>query len=133
MWLDAYFQNKILQDGVATALTLAVSLLWLRLMDALAHRGLVDQRLSRKIIHIGTGPLYVLCWHLFSAQPWARWCAALVPLGITAQFFLVGTGVIKDEAAVKAMTRTGDPREILRGPLYYGVIFVVCTLVFWQH
>jgi phytol kinase len=38
--------------------------------------------------------------------------------------------VIKDSSAVDAMSRTGDRREILRGPLYYGVAFVVLTLVF---
>jgi phytol kinase len=133
MWLDAYFQNKVLQDIVATSITFAVALGWLRIIDALAQRGLVEQRLSRKIIHIGTGPLFVLCWNLFSAQPWARWCAALVPFGITVQFLLVGLGIMKDEAAVMAMTRHGDRREILRGPLYYGVVFVVCTLLFWRH
>jgi len=133
MWLDPYFQNKILQDIVATIITFAVALGWLRIIDALAQRGLVEQRLSRKIIHIGTGPLFVLCWNLFSVQPWARWCAALVPFAITVQFFLVGLGVMKDEAAVMAMTRHGDRREILRGPLYYGVVFVACTLLFWRH
>jgi len=30
------------------------------------------------------------------------------------------------------MSRNGDRREILRGPLYYGIIFVVMTLVFWK-
>jgi phytol kinase len=133
MWLDPYFQNKIAQDVVATIVTLALALGWLRLVDALAARDLIEQRLSRKIIHIGTGPLFVVCWNLFSAQPWARWCAALVPLGITAQFFLVGIGAIKDEAAVKAMTRNDNPREILKGPLYYGLIFVACTLLFWRQ
>jgi phytol kinase len=132
MWLDPYFSNSLAQDVVATVITFALSLLWLRLMDFLAQRGLVEQRLSRKIIHIGTGPLFVLCWNLFSAAPSARYLAALVPLGITAQFAAVGLGVMKDEAAVKAMTRHGDPREILRGPLYYGVVFVVCTLLFWR-
>jgi len=133
MWLDPFFDNKILQDILAAIGTLALSLMWLRTMDALAHRGLIEQRLSRKIIHIGTGPLFVLCWNAFSAEPWARYAAALVPLLITGQFFAVGMGWMKDEAAVKAMTRHGDPREILRGPLYYGVIFVVCTVLFWRH
>ncbi|MBL8057123.1 MAG: phosphatidate cytidylyltransferase [Anaerolineales bacterium] len=118
---------------VATVITLAAALLWLRAVDALAERGWLEQRLSRKIIHIGTGPLYVLCWNLFSAGPGARWAAALVPLSITLQLAAVGLGWMKDEAAVKAMTRTGDPREILRGPLYYGIIFIVCTLIFWRH
>jgi phytol kinase len=132
MWFDPYFQNKVIQDIVATVVTLAVALGYLRSMDALAQRGFIEQRLSRKIIHIGTGPLFLLCWNLFSAQPWARWCAALVPAAITVQFFLVGVGVMKDEAAVKAMTRHNEPREILNGPLYYGLVFVVCTLIFWR-
>jgi phytol kinase len=133
MWLDPLFANKILQDVVATALTLALCLVWLRLLDFLAHRGLIEQRLSRKIIHIGTGPLFVLCWNLFSAEPWARYAAALVPGLITLQFAAVGLGLMRDDAAVQAMTRHGDPREILRGPLFYGVVFVICTLVFWRH
>jgi len=132
MWLDPYFADKRVQDVVATVITLAAALGWLRLIDALAQRGLIEPRLSRKIIHIGTGPLFVLCWNLFSAEAWARWAAALVPLAITAQFVAVGLGWLKDEAAVQAMTRTGDAREILRGPVYYGLVFVICTLVFWR-
>jgi len=123
----------MIQNIIAAVITLALSLAWLRFMDALAHRGIVEQKLSRKIIHIGTGPLFVLCWLMFNDDPLARYLAALVPLLITVQFILVGVGVIKDEAAVKAMTRHGDPREILRGPLYYGVVFVVCTILFWRN
>jgi phytol kinase len=133
MWLDPFFQNKVAQDVVATIVTFVLALGWLRIVDALAARGLIEQRLSRKIIHIGTGPLFVLCWNLFSAQPWARWAAALVPLAITGQFVMVGVGLMNDEAAVKAMTRHGDRREILKGPLYYGIVFVVCTVLFWRH
>jgi phytol kinase len=114
--------NPLTRDLLATLLTFSAALAWLRLIDFLA----------RKVIHIGTGPLFVLCWLLFSDGPWARWLAALVPLAITAQFILVGVGAIKDPAAVRAMTRTGNPREILRGPLLYGLIFVVCTVAFWR-
>jgi phytol kinase len=31
------------------------------------------------------------------------------------------------------MSRSGDRREILHGPLFYGVAFVVLTLIFWRH
>ena len=101
-------------------------------MDFIAHRGWMDSKLSRKVIHIGTGPLFVLCWFLFRETPDARWLAALVPFAMTVQFALIGLGVIKDEASVKAMSRTGDPKEILRGPLFYGIMFVVLTLIFWR-
>ena len=30
------------------------------------------------------------------------------------------------------MSRTGDPKEILRGPLFYGIMFVALTLIFWK-
>jgi len=117
---------------IALFITFALSMLFLRSMDFIAHRGWMDSKLSRKVIHIGTGPLFVLCWFLFRDTPDARWLAALVPFAITVQFALIGFGVIKDDASVKAMSRTGDPREILRGPLYYGIMFVVLTLVYWK-
>lgn len=121
----------MLRDIAATIATLFAALAWLRIMDYAAHRGWIDGRLSRKIIHIGTGPLFVLCWLLFSDAAYARYLASLVPLAITLQFLLVGLGIIKDPAAVAAMSRTGDPREILRGPLFYGVVFVALTQLYW--
>jgi phytol kinase len=117
----------------AFIITFVVALVWLRFNDYLAHRGWVESHLSRKFIHIGTGPLFVLCWLLFNENPINRYLAALVPLTFTLQFFLIGIGVIKDEASVKAMSRSGDRREVLRGPLYYGIIFVLVTIIYWKN
>ena len=117
---------------LATLLTFAIAIFFLRMMDYIAERGWIDSKTSRKLIHIGTGPIFVLCWLMFPDLPASRWLAALVPLLITVQFALVGTGILKDEAAVKAMLRTGDRREILRGPLFYGIMFVVITLIYWK-
>jgi len=114
-------------------ITFFVALSWLRIIDYLVHLGWVESHLSRKLIHIGTGPLFVLCWLLFNASPINKYLAALVPLAFTLQFLLIGTGVIKDEASVKAMSRSGDRREILRGPLYYGIIFVLLTIIYWKN
>lgn len=121
-----------MNNYIALAITFVLSLAFLRSMDFIAHRGWIDSKLSRKIIHIGTGPLFVLCWFLFNDDPSARWLAALVPFAITVQFALIGFGVMKDKASVDAMSRTGDPKEILRGPLYYGIMFVVLTVVYWK-
>lgn len=117
---------------LATVLTFAIAIAFLRIMDFFAHRGWIESKLSRKFIHIGTGPIFVLCWLMFPDLPFARYLAALVPLLITLQFALVGTGLMKDDAAVQAMTRTGNPREILRGPLFYGIVFVVLTVLYWK-
>lgn len=125
--------NPIIQNILGLIITFVIILIWLRLIDFIAHKGWVDSRTSRKIIHIGTGPIFVLCWLLFTSDSYVRYLAALVPLMITVQFALVGLGKIKDEAAVQALSRTGDPREILYGPLYYGLVFVLLTIIFWLH
>lgn len=117
----------------ALLLTFIAAIAWLRLMDFAAHRGWIESRLSRKIIHIGTGPIFVLCWLLFPGEWYDRYLAALVPGLITLQFVLIGLGVVKDEASVKAMSRSGDPKEILLGPLYYGIMFVLMTIIFWKN
>lgn len=119
-------------NWLAALITLVISLLWLRIMDFAAQRGLIESRLSRKVIHITTGPVFVLCWFFFRETPDARWWAAAIPFLITLQFALIGLGILKDEASVRAMSRTGDRREILRGPLFYGIVFVALTLVFWR-
>jgi phytol kinase len=118
---------------LALIITFSAALIWLRINDFTAARGWIDSHLSRKIIHAGTGPIFVLCWILFDNSAWSRYLAALVPLAITIQFLMVGLGIIKDESAVRAMSRTGDRREILQGPLYYGIVFVVLTIIYWTN
>lgn len=127
------FPSPWLQDIVALFITFAAALLWLRFTDILARRKIVSRHLSRKLIHIGTGPIFVLCWLLFSGASQSRWLAALVPAVITLQFALIGMGVLKDEDAVLAMSRSGNRRELLYGPLQYGIVFVLTTLLFWVN
>ncbi|MEA3327631.1 MAG: hypothetical protein U9R53_10080 [Chloroflexota bacterium] len=115
---------------VALGITSVIALARLRINDLFAHKGWISSTLSRKIIHIGTGPIFVLCWLFFIDSNLAPYLAAIVPLGITLQFALVGLGVIRDPSAVEAMSRTGDRREILHGPLFYGPAFVLLTIVF---
>lgn len=122
-----------MNNWLALLLTFGIALVWLRINDFAAHKGWISSDLSRKIIHMGTGPIFVLCWLMFRDTPTAPYLAAIVPLAITLQFILVGTGVMKDEAAVRAMSRTGDRREILRGPLFYGIVFVLLTILYWQR
>jgi len=118
-------------NWLALLVTFFLALAWLRLNDFIAQRGWTSSTLSRKFIHIGTGPIFVACWLLFENTPSARYMAALVPLAFTVQFFLIGTGILQDSAAVQAMSRSGDRREILQGPLYYGIIHVLVTILYW--
>lgn len=115
---------------VALIAAFVLAVIWLRLNDYFAHKGWINSWLSRKVIHIGTGPIFIISWLLFKDTASARFLAALIPLSITLQFVLVGLGMINDPAAVKAMSRTGDRKEILRGPLFYGLAFIALTLIY---
>ena len=62
---------------LATLFTFIIALAILRLMDYLADRGMIESKLSRKIIHIGTGPIFGLCWLMYPdmqiSAGWPRW------------------------------------------------------------
>ena len=133
MWLDPFFSNHWLQDLVATLLSFITAFLWLLLVEALSDRKVLSSDLSRKLTHIGTGPIFVLTWNLFSNHQSAPFLASLVPLALTLRFAVIGLGLVDDPAVVQSLSRTGDRREILRGPLYYGLVFIVATAVFWRH
>ncbi|MEO7837756.1 MAG: phosphatidate cytidylyltransferase, partial [Anaerolineales bacterium] len=81
---------------LAPLFTFLIALALLRLMDFLAHRGLIESKLSRKIIHIGTGPIFVWCWLIYPDVQISRWLAALVPFVISTQCALAGTSILKD-------------------------------------
>ncbi|KAK9902215.1 hypothetical protein WJX75_007878 [Coccomyxa subellipsoidea] len=100
---------------------------------ALSSRGIVDQKLSRKLVHILAGPGFALCWPLFSAEPNARFFAAIVPCLNLLRVVLLGTGIIDDPKTVNAMSREGDRAELLRGPLYYVLVLLGTTLVYWRE
>lgn len=131
MWLKPFIHNPWLGDLVAMAITFGVALAFLKLNDLIARRGWLPEAITRKLVHIGTGPLFLLCWPLYSLTWHARWFAAFVPGSLTALFVLIGLGIIQKDDFVAAMSRTGDPRELLRGPFIYGAVFVAVTLVFW--
>ncbi len=118
---------------LALLITFLIAFLWLAFCKFLSQKGLVSSSTSRKIVHIGTGPIFVLCWLLFSETISARWLASLVPLLITVQFIFAGIGIIKDERIIKSLSRSGDPKEILKGPLYYGIVFIIITILFRRY
>lgn len=115
----------------ALILTLIAALIWLRLIEYAVQKGWITSTISRKLIHIGTGPLFVLCWMLFPNTHSSRYYAAVIPLLISLYYFLVGIGLVKNQNVVQAMSRTGSRQEILLGPLFYGIVFVLLTIVYW--
>lgn len=120
------------RDLAATSFAAIGSLVWVKVFDTLADRGFLDRKLSRKLVHTTTGPLFLLTWPLFSDASYAPYLAALVPALNAVKLFSIGTGLIDDPAAVKSISREGDRAELLRGPFYYCLTMVFATALCWR-
>jgi farnesol kinase len=125
-------QNPVLSDVCATAISGAVALSSLRFWEETAKRGVFDKKLNRKLLHISIGLLFILCWPLFSAGRQGLFLAAIIPGVNIIRMLLVGLGVLKDEAIVMSMSRYGDRRELLKGPLYYAASITAACLIYWR-
>ncbi|KAH9768729.1 Phytol kinase 1 [Citrus sinensis] len=62
----------------------------------------------------------------------ARYFAALVPLVNCLRLVINGLSLVKDDGLIKSVTREGNPKELLRGPLYYVLMLILSALVFWR-
>eukprot|EP00878_Enallax_costatus_P014664 GHUV01015340.1.p1 GENE.GHUV01015340.1~~GHUV01015340.1.p1 ORF type:complete len:144 (+),score=7.79 GHUV01015340.1:390-821(+) len=52
-------------DVMCAAGVAAFAYIWVKVFDGLASRGVLSQKLSRKLVHITSGPLFLLTWPLF--------------------------------------------------------------------
>lgn len=108
------------------------AVVWVKLFDYLARNQVFDQKLSRKLVHITAGPLFVMTWALFSWDYQARLYALVIPALQAVRLMLIGTGVIQSPNTIRAVTREGDRKELLRGPLFYVVVLGAVTAGFWR-
>ncbi|PKA56443.1 putative phytol kinase 2, chloroplastic [Apostasia shenzhenica] len=121
-----------LQDVSAAALASGVALGLLWFWGEMAKRGVLEQKMNRKLVHITLGLAFMLFWPLFSSSSLAPFLAALAPGVNMVRMVLLGLGVWKNDAIVKSMSREGDHRELLKGPLYYACTITLATSIFWR-
>ncbi|CAK9171684.1 unnamed protein product [Ilex paraguariensis] len=91
-----------------------------------------QKKLNRKLVHISIGLVFMLCWPLFSSGHQAAVLAALIPGINIVKMLLLGLGIWKDEGTVKSMSRFGDYRELLKGPLYYASTITLACVIYWR-
>lgn len=122
----------LLHDSSATALVISGAYALVSTFDYLTRRNLIQQSLSRKLVHILSGLLFMASWPVFSTSAGARFFASLVPLVNCIRLLVYGLSLATDEGLIKSVTREGKPEELLRGPLYYVLILIICALAFWR-
>lgn len=121
-----------MRDVTAAVISGGLALSLLRLWEETAKRNLFDQKLNRKLVHVTLGLAFMLCWPLFGSGWQGGLVAALIPGINIIKMLLIGLGIYKDEATVKSMSRFGDYRELLRGPLYYAATITLASVIYWR-
>ncbi|KAF7120876.1 hypothetical protein RHSIM_Rhsim13G0066600 [Rhododendron simsii] len=125
-------ENPVVSDIIAAGISGGIALSLLRFWGETAKRGIFDQKLTRKLVHVSVGLVFMLCWPLFSSGHQGAILAALIPGVNIIKMLLIGLGIWKDEATVKSMSRFGDHRELLKGPLYYASAITLVCAIYWR-
>ncbi len=118
-------------DIVAFIISFILILMLVQINAAIEKSGKLSTIVTRKVIQIFAAPLGVITWVLFSGTLFSRWLAIVVPLMFVLLFTMIGTGKMQNEDFVRSMSRSGDPRELLGGTLYYALMMVVVGILWF--
>ncbi|ARV59896.1 phosphatidate cytidylyltransferase [Nostocales cyanobacterium HT-58-2] len=131
MLFSALGVSPLVGNLIATALTFVYVFGLVALLNYCVTKFGLPQDISRKITHIGAGsiigflPLYSdLHWSKYlNVTIFVVWIVLLVQKGLFAK---------PDDEAVNTMTRTGDRRELLKGPLYFVIVGTICGTLLYK-
>jgi len=122
---------ELVWDIVAFIISFILILMLVQINAAIEKSGKLSTTVTRKVIHTFAAPLWVLTWMLFSGGVFSRWLAMIVPLLFVLLFVAIGTGKMVNENFVGSMSRSGDPKELLGGTLYYAFMMVVIAILWF--
>lgn len=116
------------RDLVIAGGTAAASLAWSKCVGLMANKSMITPVIGRKLLHMTCGPGFLLAWPFFSNLASAQWVAAAVPVLSIMRLFRASFGVPSVSGLVRATSRSGSPKEVLGGPLYYTVTLLLATI-----
>jgi phytol kinase len=129
--LNLFGLSAVWNNVLAGLLTIIYVFSLVALMDVFVTKFNLPKDLSRKITHIGAG-MIILFIPLFDDSHWTKYLN--VSVYVIWIVLLTQKGLFADanDDAVKTMTRTGDRRELLKGPLFFVIVATICGTVFYK-
>jgi dolichol kinase len=118
-------------DLVALIISFVAVMAVVQINGMLQKKNVLPTVVTRKLVHILVGPVFLVTWLLYSGQWFSRFFAAVVPLMFVLLFYAIGSERIKNEAFVASMSRSGEASELLKGTLYYAAIILIVTLAWF--
>jgi phytol kinase len=122
---------EIVWDVIAFVISFIIILMLVQINAAIEKSGALSTTVTRKVIHTFAAPLWIVTWILFSGSIFSRWLAMIVPLLFVILFVAIGTGKMINEDFVGSMSRSGNPRELLGGTLYYATMMVIFAIIWF--
>ncbi|MFH0733918.1 MAG: phosphatidate cytidylyltransferase [bacterium] len=101
------------------------------IMDKFVKKGF-PQDISRKIIHIAAGS-WLFFWLFYDNSTWTKYLNILPGLVWFVLLIIKGFWADENDEAVKTMTRTGNKKELLKGPLYFTIIMSFLGTFFYRQ
>lgn len=115
--------------GVIAALVYVQGIILL--MEKMVTSGKLSSDLSRKVIHIAAGS-FIWTWLFIDTSDGVTYLFNIaVPLLFFFTFLYKGYRGSPEDKDVKTMSRTGDPRELLKGTLYFTIIMMIAGTIFF--
>ncbi|MCX7876270.1 MAG: hypothetical protein N2321_08910 [Melioribacteraceae bacterium] len=121
--------NPLLQNILVTIFAFIYVFGIVALMDFFVKKGF-PQDLSRKVVHIAAGS-WLIFWLLYDSSHWTKYLNISPALLWTFLLLQKGFFAKADDQAVKTMTRTGDKKELLKGPLYFTIVMNIFGTLFY--
>jgi dolichol kinase len=118
-------------DAIAMVISIIAVMLVVQINGAIQKSGRLSSDVTRKIVHIFAAPVFLVTWYLYSGGMFSRYLAMIVPILFVLLFVGIGTGRVKNDAFVASMSRSGDPGELLKGTLYYAIMIVIVTVLWF--
>lgn len=125
-----YTNAMIGQDIGMTILTAFLGYVLVKLISLGYENDLYGSKVSRKLSHVLSAPLFMVFYPLFSAADGSRFFAGLVIMSNIIRLYLAGIGL--DTKLANSVSRSGDKTEALGGPFIYVCLFQAFTLLFWR-
>ena len=120
------------RDVSVSIFLVIASVMWIKICNGLAGAGVTSQYVSRKLVHMGSGPLFLLFWPFFSTAASAQLCAIAVPVLSLLRLWRAGKAKGAGSELVKAISRSGDKKEALEGPFLYTIVLLLATTLGWR-
>lgn len=130
--IQLFSHDPLINNVVVTIFTFIYVFGLVALMDYFVKNHGLPQDISRKITHIGAGSL-IAFWALYTDGDGTEYLN--ISVLVLWMFLLVMKGLFADpnDEAVMTMTRTGDRKELLRGPLYFVIVSIICGTVLYKN